>query len=77
VPLPVAEWTVHIGYAAAEDGVLSVAMDGGEPVEAPVLAGESVVFVRLSGGASTLRVTIETAGLSICVYGGVVGLPVA
>lgn len=69
-------WTVQLGYTATRDGVLSVALDDGEPLEVPVTEGTSAVFLRLTGHGSTLRLARLTEGLEVCVYGGVVGLTV-
>ena len=69
-------WTVQLGYSATRDGVLLAALDDGEPVEVPVVAGTSAVFLRLTGAASALTVTSATDGLEVCVYGAAVGLTV-
>lgn len=76
-PVPEAEWTVQLYLTATRNGVLQVGLDDRRPVEVPVVAGTSSTFVRLSGAASVLRVTIATDGLAVCVYGSAVGQPVA
>ena len=75
-PMPDGEWTVQLDTTAAREGVLTVALDGGEPVSAPVPAGTSTVFVRLTGQASSLQVGSATDGLGACVTGGLLGVPV-
>lgn len=72
-PVPDWIWTVQLDYVAARDGVITVASDDGEPVEAPVTTGAGTVFVRLTGPATALQVSSATEGLDVCVTGGVLG----
>ncbi len=75
-PLSEGIWTVQLDVIAARDGVLTVALDDGEPVEAPVAAGLTSVFVRLTGPASAVQVGSATDDLGACVTKAVLGVPV-
>ena len=75
-PLLDGDWTLRLDATSARDGVLTVALDGGELVEAPITAGSSTVFVRLSGQVSALQVGTAVDGLDACVTGAVLGLTV-
>lgn len=75
-PLLYGDWTVQLDVTSVRDGVLSVALDGGEPVDTPITAGSATVFIRLSGPVSALRVGTATDGLGACVTGAVLGLSV-
>jgi hypothetical protein len=72
-PLPDRTWTAQLDVIASRDGVLTVALDDGEPVAAPVAAGLTSVFVRLTGPASELRVGTTSDGLGACVTGAAIG----
>ncbi|TFV92050.1 hypothetical protein E4P40_03690 [Blastococcus sp. CT_GayMR20] len=70
IPLP---WTVQLNYLAGRDGVMTVALDSGDPVRVPVEKGLHTVFLRLSGGGGQLTVRSDTVGLGVCIDSGVVG----
>jgi hypothetical protein len=77
VPLDVAMfhwvWTAELHYTATMDGVVTVRMGVGEPVEVPVLRGSHTVYVRLVGDTDKLSFAAKTRGLGLCVRSGVVG----
>jgi hypothetical protein len=66
-------WTAEIDYEATRDGLLTVALESGEVVQAPVREGAHTVYLRLVGEGDALRVTAETSGLEVCVRSGLVG----
>ncbi|MGY2129241.1 hypothetical protein [Blastococcus sp. SYSU DS0617] len=72
-PLPDAEWTAELRYAADRDGSLTVSLGPGEEVRAPVRAGTGTLYLRLDGGGATLRMTTQEPDTGLCVTGGVVG----
>ncbi|MGW5376348.1 hypothetical protein ACWESM_12950 [Nocardia sp. NPDC003999] len=73
-PLLANKWTAQINYVASRDGRISVALEHGEAVSAPVRKGLNTVFVRLVGSGSALRISAETPGLDLCLGVGPVGV---
>ncbi|MGY1752556.1 hypothetical protein [Blastococcus sp. SYSU D01042] len=69
-------WTVRLDYLTAADAVLTVAPEGGAPVDVPVTAGAGSVFVRMTGPTTALQVARTGDGPDVCVLGGVLGQPV-
>ncbi|MDR7167808.1 hypothetical protein J2W56_001527 [Nocardia kruczakiae] len=67
-------WTAQINYFANRDGRLTVAMEHGETVVAPVRAGVHTVFVHVVGSGEVLRIGSRTSGLDVCVGVGPVGV---
>lgn len=67
-------WTAQINYFADRDGRLTVAMEHGEAVVAPVRAGVHTVFVHVVGSGEVLRIGSRTPGLDVCVGVGPVGV---
>ncbi|MGY2129242.1 hypothetical protein [Blastococcus sp. SYSU DS0617] len=67
------DWTARLDYTADRAGSITVALGPGEPVRAEVAAGSNTVFVRVPGEGSTLQITSQTPGLTLCVQAGVVG----
>ncbi|WP_309241112.1 hypothetical protein [Nocardia sp. BSTN01] len=67
-------WTAQINYFANRDGRLTVAMEHGEAVVAPVRAGVHTVFVHVVGSGEVLRIGSRTTGLDVCVGVGPVGV---
>ncbi|WP_249644184.1 hypothetical protein [Nocardia sputi] len=68
------KWTAQLNYLASRDGRITVALEHGEAVTAPVRKGPNTVFVRLVGGGSALRIASRTTGLDLCVGVGPVGV---
>ncbi|WP_280312142.1 hypothetical protein [Nocardia abscessus] len=68
------KWTAQLNYLASRDGRISVAMEQGETVSAPVRKGPNTVFVRVVGSGSVLRIASETTGLDLCIGVGPVGV---
>lgn len=66
-------WTTQLDYTASRDGVVTVRMGVGEPVQVPVRRGSHTVYVHLVGDGGALTVTGEQRGLDLCVGSGVVG----
>jgi hypothetical protein len=66
-------WTVELDYTATRDGVVTVRMGVGQPVEVPVLRGSHTVYVHLDGDGGALTVSSEARGVDLCVGSGVVG----
>ncbi len=64
-PLIQWRWTVAMGYCANRDGVVTMALDGGQAVRVPVRSGLNVVYVQLEGHGSELALTPVTPGLSL------------
>ncbi len=54
-------------------GSLTMSLTEGLPVKVPVHPGLNRVFVRLSGAGDAIRVSANTAALSVCVASGPVG----
>lgn len=73
-PMLANKWTAQLNYVASRDGRVSVAMEHGEAVSAPVRKGLNTVFVRLVGSGSALRISADTPGLDLCVGVGPVGV---
>ncbi|WP_245552398.1 hypothetical protein [Nocardia aobensis] len=67
-------WTAQINYFANRDGRLTMAMEHGETVVAPVRAGVHTVFVHVVGSGEVLRIGSRTSGLDVCVGVGPVGV---
>ncbi|MEU1999507.1 hypothetical protein ABZ511_34185 [Nocardia gamkensis] len=68
------KWTAQLNYLASRDGRVTVALEQGETVTAPVRKGPNTVFVRLIGSGSALRITTATPGLNLCVGVGPIGV---
>jgi hypothetical protein len=73
-PMLANKWTAQLNYLASRDGRITVALEQGEAVTAPVRKGPNTVFVRLIGSGSALRITTATPGLNLCVGVGPVGV---
>ncbi|MEU1550076.1 hypothetical protein [Nocardia sp. NPDC005745] len=73
-PMLANKWTAQLNYLASRDGRITVALEQGETVTAPVRKGPNTVFVRLIGSGSALRITTATPGLNLCVGVGPVGV---
>ncbi|WP_337588422.1 hypothetical protein [Nocardia nova] len=67
-------WTAQINYFANRDGRITVALEHGDPVVAPVRAGVHTVFVHVVGSGEVLRIGSRTSGLDVCVGVGPVGV---
>ncbi len=67
-------WTAQINYFADRDGRITVALEHGEPVVAPIRAGVHTVFVHLVGSGEVLRIGSRTPGSDVCVGVGPVGV---
>ena len=72
-PLLPADWTAEINYLANSEGSLTMSLVEGVPVKVPVHPGLNRVFVRLPGAGAAIRVSANTAALSVCVASGPVG----
>ena len=72
-PLLPADWTAEINYLANSEGSLTMSLTEGVPVKVPVHPGLNRVFVRLSGAGDAVRVSANTAALSVCVASGPIG----
>jgi len=72
-PLLPADWTAEINYLANSEGSLTMSLAEGLPVKVPVHPGLNRVFVRLSGAGDAVRVSANTAALSVCVASGPIG----
>ncbi|MEV0708553.1 hypothetical protein [Nocardia aurea] len=68
------EWTAQLNYLAERDGRITVALQTGTPVVAPVRRGLNTVFVRIVGSGSALRIGSATPGLGLCIGAGPVGV---
>ncbi|MCM6777036.1 hypothetical protein NDR87_24115 [Nocardia sp. CDC159] len=73
-PLIDHDWTAQLNYLAGRDGRITVALEHGGTVVAPVSAGLHTVYVRLVGNGSVLRIGSHTPGLDLCVGVGPVGV---
>lgn len=67
-------WTAQINYFANRDGRITVALEHGDVVVAPVRAGVHTVFVHLVGGGEIVRIGSRTPGLDVCIGVGPVGV---
>ncbi|WP_245716746.1 hypothetical protein [Nocardia mikamii] len=67
-------WTAQINYFADRDGRITVALEHGDVVVAPVRAGVHTVFVHLVGGGEIVRIGSRTPGLEVCIGVGPVGV---
>ncbi len=67
-------WTVQLNYLAGRDGQITVALEHGETVLAPVRAGLNTVYVRIIGDGDLLRIGSPTPGLNLCLGVGPVGV---
>lgn len=72
-PLLPADWTAEINYLANSEGSLTMSLTEGVPVKVPVHPGLNRVFVRLSGAGDAIRVSANTAALSVCIASGPIG----
>ncbi|KAA0117339.1 hypothetical protein CIW51_10315 [Mycolicibacterium sp. P9-22] len=72
-PLLPADWTAEINYLANSEGSLTMSLTEGMPVKVPVHPGLNRVFVRLSGAGDAVRVSANTAALSVCIASGPIG----
>lgn len=72
-PLLPADWTAEINYLANSEGSLTMSLTEGVPVKVPVHPGLNRVFVRLSGAGDAVRVSANTAALSVCIASGPIG----
>lgn len=72
-PLLPAEWTAEINYLANSDGSLTMGLEEGTEVRVPVRPGLNRVFVRLVGAGRAVKVSANTAALSVCISPGPVG----
>lgn len=72
-PLLPADWTAELNYLANSEGSLTMSLTEGLPVKVPVHPGLNRVFVRLSGAGDAIRVSANTAALSVCIASGPVG----
>ncbi|MEU2042387.1 hypothetical protein [Nocardia niwae] len=68
------KWTAQLNYLAGGDGRITVALEHGQAVTAPVRKGPNTVFVRVIGSGSALRIASATAGLELCIGVGPVGV---
>ncbi|MGQ4618801.1 hypothetical protein [Nocardia sp. R7R-8] len=73
-PMLASKWTAQLNYVASRDGRISVALEHGEAVSAPVQKGMNTVFVRLVGSGSALLISADGPGLDLCVGVGPVGV---
>lgn len=71
--LPGATWTAELTYTAATAGDVRVALGDGDPVSAPLRAGEHTVYLRLEGAGDALVVTGAPEGMGLCIRSGLVG----
>ncbi|WP_067677516.1 hypothetical protein [Nocardia miyunensis] len=67
-------WTAQLNYLASRDGQITVALEHGETVVAPVRAGLNTVYVRVIGGGNLMRIGTATPGLHLCLGAGPVGV---
>ncbi|MFF3568407.1 hypothetical protein ACFYXQ_11605 [Nocardia jiangxiensis] len=67
-------WTAQFNYLASRDGHITVALEHGETIVAPVRAGLNTVYVRVIGGGTLLRIGAPTPGLHLCLGAGPVGV---
>ncbi|MGF6881958.1 hypothetical protein ABIA39_002556 [Nocardia sp. GAS34] len=67
-------WTAQLNYLAGRDGYLTVALEHGETVLAPVRKGLHTVYVRIIGHGSVLRIGSPTPGLNLCLGVGPIGV---
>ncbi|MGU3502224.1 hypothetical protein [Mycobacterium sp. C31M] len=72
-PLLPADWTAEINYLANSEGSLTMSLAEGTPVKVPTHPGLNRVFVRLSGAGDAIKVSANTAALSVCIASGPVG----
>jgi hypothetical protein len=66
-------WTAELDYEADGDGVITVALQSGTVVEAPVRQGAHTLYLRLIGEGDALGVTAQTPGLEVCIRSGSMG----
>ena len=67
-------WTAQLNYLAGRDGHITVALEHGETVLAPVRAGLNTVYVRIIGHGALLRIGSPTPGLNLCLGVGPIGV---
>ena len=72
-PLLPADWTAELNYLANSEGSLTMSLTEGVPVKVPVHPGLNRVFVRLPGAGDAIRVSANTAALSVCIAAGPLG----
>ncbi|WP_245564200.1 hypothetical protein [Nocardia testacea] len=73
-PMLAHEWTAQLNYFADRDAMLSVGLERGDRVEAPVRAGLNTVYVRIVGSGSALIIRNTTPGTVVCLGTGPVGV---
>lgn len=72
-PLLPADWTAELNYLANSEGSLTMSLSEGVPAKVPVHPGLNRVFVRLPGAGDAIRVSANTAALSVCIASGPIG----
>lgn len=73
-PMLAHEWTAQLNYFADRDATLTVGLERGDRVEAPVRAGLNTVYVRIVGSGSALIIRNMTPGTVVCLGTGPVGV---
>lgn len=73
-PMIAHEWTAQLNYFADRDATLTVGLERGDRVEAPVRAGLNTVYVRVVGSGSALIIRNGTPGSVVCLGTGPVGV---
>ncbi|MCX0272059.1 hypothetical protein NLM24_15355 [Nocardia zapadnayensis] len=73
-PMIAHEWTAQLNYFADRDATLTVGLERGDRVEAPVRAGLNTVYVRIVGSGSALIIRNGTPGSVVCLGTGPVGV---
>jgi hypothetical protein len=68
------EWTAQLNYFADRDATLTVGLERGDRVEAPVRAGLNTVYVRIVGSGSALIIRNGAPGSVVCLGTGPVGV---
>lgn len=70
------EWTVQVNYRSSADDTLEIGFPGHESATVPVTEGLGTVYVRLSGDGPALQARASTAGTTVCLGGGALGVVV-
>lgn len=73
-PMIAHEWTAQLNYFADRDAMLTVGLERGDRVAAPVRAGLHTVFVRVTGSGSALIIRNRTPESVVCLGTGPVGV---
>ncbi|MET8800299.1 hypothetical protein ABZV91_28375 [Nocardia sp. NPDC004568] len=73
-PMLAHEWTAQLNYFADRDATLTVGLERGDRVDAPVRAGLNTVYVRIVGSGSALIIRNRTPGSAVCLGTGPVGV---